>query len=125
MSDVRASYDLWGFVLVLIEIGGKTRSAGGAWNTGNREVAPEVPAWVARAGRALVNHKENFPLFLTAVLVVHLAGRADAISAAASVVYVVARAAHGLLYIAGVPVARTAVWLAGVGATFIVFSQLW
>jgi len=115
---------LWGLLLVFIEIGGKTRLAGTAWNAGNRDTAPEFPAWIDRAGRALANHKENFPLFLTAVLVVHVAGRADRVSAIASVAYVVARAAHGLLYIAGIPGLRSAVFLAGTLAALAVFSRL-
>ena len=69
---------------------------------GNRDRAAEFPAWVDRAGRALANHKENFPLFLTAVLVVTLTARGDALSVWGSIVYVVARIVHGLVYVAGV-----------------------
>ena len=93
---------LWGVVLVYVEVFGKTRAAGLDWNAGNRATEPTVPAWVDRASRALANHKENFPLFLTAVVVVHLAGRADARSALASLVFVGARVAHGLLCVAGI-----------------------
>ena len=34
---------LWGLVLVFVEVGGKTRVAGSAWNAGNREIEPESP----------------------------------------------------------------------------------
>lgn len=115
---------LWGAFLVLLEIGGKTRVAGVAWNTGNREGAPEFPEWIDRTSRALGNHKENFPLFLTAVVVVHLAGRADKTSAVAAIVYVVARAAHALVYIAGVKGVRSLAFIVGQLATLVVLSRL-
>lgn len=115
---------LWGLFLVLLEIGGKTRVAGPAWNAGNREEAPPFPAWIDRTSRALGNHKENFPLFLTAVLVVHVAGRADRTSAIAAIVYVVARAIHALLYIAGVRGLRSAAFSVGLLATLTIMSRL-
>lgn len=115
---------LWGLLLVLLEIGGKTRVAGPAWNAGNREQSPDFPAWIDRTSRALGNHKENFPLFLTAVLVVHVAGRADRTSAAAAIVYVVARAVHALLYIGGVKGLRTVAFGTGLVATLAILSRL-
>lgn len=115
---------LWGLVLVFVEIGGKTRLAGPEWNAGNRDGAPEFPAWIDRASRALGNHKENFPLFLTAVLVVHLAGRSDAISGWAAVAYVIARVGHGLTYLAGITKVRSAMFLAGLIATLTILSRL-
>lgn len=119
-----AANALWGFLLVLLEIGGKTRAAGTAWNTGNRESEPEVPAWVERTGRALSNHKENFPLFLTAIVVVHLAGKADRISALAAGAYVVARLLHAVIYMAGIKGLRSAAWSAGTIAVLVVFTRL-
>lgn len=115
---------LWGLALVLLEIGGKTRVAGAAWNAGNREQTPDFPPWIARTSRALGNHKENFPLFLTAVLVVHVAGRADRTSATAAVVYVVARAVHALLYIGGVRGLRSLAFSVGLLATLTILSRL-
>jgi uncharacterized MAPEG superfamily protein len=115
---------LWGFCLVLLEIGGKTRVAGPAWNAGNRDKTPDVPEWVARAGRALANHKENFPFFATAVLVVHLAGRADRVTGIAAVVYVVARLAHAVVYVAGITGVRSVVFTVGAIATLVIYGKL-
>ncbi|MDF2692619.1 MAG: hypothetical protein K0S65_1002 [Labilithrix sp.] len=115
---------LWGLVLVFIEITGKTRAAGAAWNRGNRQDTPRFPAWIDRTGRALVNHKENFPLFLTAVLVVHLVHANDRTSAIASMVYVVARVLHGVLYIFGIEGLRTLAFVVGLGASLTVLSRL-
>ena len=116
---------LWGFGLVSVEVNAKTRIAGLAWNLGNREGGPaELPAWVDRCGRALANHKENFPLFLTAVVVAVLTGHVNQVTATAAIVYVVARALHAVVYIAGITRVRTAVWIVGSLSTLTIFSQL-
>jgi uncharacterized MAPEG superfamily protein len=115
---------LWGVVLAQTEVIGKTKTAGRAWNLGNRDTAPTFPDWVNRTTRALNNHKETFPVFLTAVLVVHLSGAADRTSAIASVVYVIARVAHALLYMAGITKLRTAAFIVGAGACFLLLSRL-
>lgn len=114
---------LWGAGLVTLEAVGKTATAGPAWNVGNRDTEPAFPAWVQRTGRALANHKENFPLFLAAVVVAHLAGAADRTTAIASVVYVVARALHGILYVAGITGLRTIAYLTGVAAALVILSR--
>lgn len=115
---------LWGVVLVQAEVIGKTRAAGKEWNIGNRDTEPEWPAWVKRSAKALANHKENFPLFLTAVLVVHLSGAADRTSAIACIVYVIARAVHGLLYIGGVTKVRSAAFLVGAASVLVLLTRL-
>lgn len=115
---------LWGFALVSTEIVGKTQAAGPKWNRGNRDTTRDFPAWVDRAGRALSNHKENFPLFLTAVLVVTLTNGSDTLSVVGSLVYVVARVVHGLVYIAGLTGIRSAAFLVGLGATFAIYASL-
>lgn len=114
----------WGLALVLFEVMAKTRLAGVAWNKSNRETTPELPAWVHRISRALANHKENFPLFLTGVLVVHLVGKNDGVGAIACIVYVVARALHAVVYIAGIEGVRSAFFLVGCIATLVVYSRL-
>lgn len=115
---------LWGFLLVMIEILGKTRLAGPAWNAGNRDQEQSFPPWIQRTGRALDNHKENFPLFLTAVLVCTLSHHTDRITAAAAIAYVVLRALHGVIYIAGVKGLRSLSYLGGIACVFVLFSRL-
>lgn len=115
---------LWGWVLIQIEAVGKTRAAGTEWNLSNRDSEPEWPAHVKRASRALANHKENLLLFMVAVLVVQVAGKADRVSAIAAIVYVCARIAHGLLYVFGITKIRSAAYLVGLGATIAILSRL-
>lgn len=115
---------VWGALLVTLEILAKTRLAGPEWNMGNRDEEPKWPAWVHRTGRALSNHKENFPLFLTAVVVVHLVHANDRVSAAGAIGYCVARAAHALLYVGGVTRLRTIAYLAGIASVVVILSRL-
>lgn len=115
---------LWGLGLVMLEVAGKTSVAGTVWNSGNRDAAPDFPAWVQRTGRALANHKENFPLFAVAVIVVHLAGKHDRTSGIAAVTFVVARAMHALLYVGGVTKLRTVAYLVALASVFVVLSRL-
>jgi len=115
---------LWGMALTMIESTSKTRIAGVAWNLGNRETEPEFPPWIKRVGRTLANHKENFPVFLTAVVVVHLAGKNDHASAYAAVGYVIARFLHAGLYIAGITRVRSLVFTVGTVCTLVIVSRL-
>jgi uncharacterized MAPEG superfamily protein len=115
---------VWGLGLITVEITGKTKIAGVSWNKGNRDDAPQFPSWIKRTSNALANHKENFSLFMVAVLVVHLAGKADHVSALGALGYVVARALHAMLYIGGVTGLRTVAWLAGLASVLVVLSRL-
>lgn len=115
---------LWGFALVMIEIAGKTRSAGPAWNVGNRDGEREFAPWIQRAGRALDNHKENFPLFLTAVLVCHLTRHHDNVTIGAAIGFVTLRVLHGVTYITGVTGLRTLAYVASLFCVMAMFSRL-
>lgn len=117
---------LWGLVLVFVEVNGKTKAGGLQWNMGNRDSAttPTFPPWVERAGRALANHKENFPLFATAVLVAAVSGHLNQVTMIAAIVYAVARVLHGVVYIAGITGVRSAMFIVGTLAAVTIYSQL-
>lgn len=115
---------LLGYLLIAVEIVGKTRLLGTAWNAGNRDESPPLPAWIERTGRAIRNHQENFLLFMPAVVIVHLAGRTSAMTATASIVYVVARAAHAAFYVGGITRVRSLAYVVGLGATMALYARL-
>jgi len=117
-------FTLWGLVLIYIPSGGRLRAAGVAWALGNREHHPEFPAWIGRAQRAAANHAENWPLFAAAVVVVHLAGRADDVSALACQVFLGARVAHAVFYLAGLIGVRTLAYYVAIAALLTVYSRL-
>jgi len=117
-------FTLWGLVLIYLPSGGRLRAAGVAWGLGNRDSSPEFPAWIGRAQRAAANHAENWPLFATAVVVVHLAGRADDVSALACQTFFGARVAHAVFYVSGLIGLRTGAYYLSIAALLTVYSRL-
>jgi uncharacterized MAPEG superfamily protein len=69
----------------------------------------------ARAYAAQANAWEALALFAVAVLVAHLSGAGSSESAAAAVVFVVARVAHAVFYIADLSTLRSISFLVGFG----------
>ena len=85
-----------------------------SWAFGNRDSGPAQVPWEARAQRASANMQENLAIFAILVLVAHVSGRHGSLSATGSMVFVGARAAHALIYLAGIPVLRTLAWAVSV-----------
>lgn len=81
--------------------------------------APDPPpraAWADRAQRAHANAVENLVVFAPLALAVDAAGLGSAITAVACQAYFVARAAHYVVSLVGLPIVpRTISFLAGVG----------
>lgn len=67
-----------------------------------------------RAYAAHLNAFEAFPLFAAAVLMAQLAGVDPARITMLAVVFVLARVAHGLLYMADMAGSRSLAWLIGI-----------
>jgi uncharacterized MAPEG superfamily protein len=83
-------------------------------NTGgiepNRDKEPVFGLRAQRAGRALKNFLETYPLFVALVVVAELANRHGMLTAWGAGLYVVGRAVYLPLYIVGGGVIRSAVW---------------
>lgn len=109
----------WGCVLglvhVFIAVRFKTRQYGTKWNVGARDeaLAPPQPI-VGRLARAQANFFETFPIYAAAALIVSITLVNDRSSAVGAWVWLIARAVYLPLYAAGVPVARTIVFLASI-----------
>ncbi|MEO0871576.1 MAG: MAPEG family protein [Pseudomonadota bacterium] len=73
-------------------------------------------AWAVRAEAAHRNAVENLVVFAPLALAVVMTGRADTVTALAGMIFFVSRAAHFLVYTAGIPVLRTLLFAAGFGA---------
>lgn len=72
-----------------------------------RDTMPEATVLVARAERALINIGEAMILFLPlALLTLEAQG-----AVYGAMIFVIARVAHVILYLTGVPYLRTVVWL--------------
>jgi uncharacterized MAPEG superfamily protein len=83
-----------------------------------------VPQWGKRADRAHLNAVESFAPFAALVIVVHLAGKANAMTAFWAVSFFWLRLAHAIVYLLGVPYLRTLIFTLGYVAVVGLFWQL-
>lgn len=96
--------------------GWAVRRGGIAGALGNRDDLPTETGWAARARRARSNFVENVLLFLTVVLAVVVTGaRGPANIELGAMIFAVSRALYLPIYLIGVPVLRTLLWLASIG----------
>lgn len=122
--------DLWMLVfavllqwaLILAASLPKILANGMEWAVGNRETdGVEVSPVAGRVKRTSDNMAENLILFAALVLVAHVSGGADDLSARGAQVFLGARVVHAIIYIAGIPVGRTLAWVVSlVGLAMIV-----
>jgi uncharacterized MAPEG superfamily protein len=91
---------------------------------GNREGMPTLTGVAGRAQRAHRNALENLVLLAILVLVAHVAGRSNTVTATGAMLFFWARLAHWLIYLAGVAWLRTVAFVVSVAGLLIVASQL-
>jgi uncharacterized MAPEG superfamily protein len=111
-------------VQMLVAVLAATGQVGLPRLAGNREDLPELTGWCGRARRAHLNMLESLVVFAIVVLVAHASGRANETTALGAGLFFWGRVAYALVYLAGVPWLRTAVWLVSVAGIVLVFSQL-
>ena len=73
----------------------------------------QLPLWGKRTNRALMNGVEVLGGFAAMVVVAHLAGKANAMTAMWATIFFWARAVHAVVYWFGIPYVRTIVFTAG------------
>ena len=118
-------------VLCLVQIVVASHAAsfqrGYRWTASSRDA--EVPPLTGVAGRlerALRNFLETFPVFVAAVILVHMLGRESALSDWGAGLYFSARLGYALLYAAGVSLLRSLVWnVAFVGIALLMLASVW
>jgi uncharacterized MAPEG superfamily protein len=106
----------WTLVLAGVQIllfdFARTGQYGLKWNTGARdETMPPLSPIAGRLKRAQYNLFETLPIFIGAVLIAHVAGRENTITAMGAQVYFWGRVAYVPLYALGVRLVRSLVWL--------------
>ena len=100
------------FVQILLFDVARTGQYGLKWNTGPRdETMPPLSPQAERLHRAQNNLFETLPLFIAAVLVAHVAGRDNNLTALGAQIYFWGRVAYVPLYAFGVRQIRSLVWL--------------
>lgn len=111
-------------VLVVIAVGGATLQVGLPVLVDNREDMPTLTGWVGRAERAHYNMLESLVLFAILVMAAHFAGIRNGMTLLGAQLFFWGRVAHAILYIAGIPWARTAAWTVSIIGLLLIFLQL-
>jgi uncharacterized MAPEG superfamily protein len=83
-----------------------------------------VPLWGVRANRVHLNAVETFAPFAALVIVVHLAGKADAMTAFWTMSFFWLRLAYAVVYLLGLPYLRTLIFTLGYVAVVGLFWEL-
>src|ERR1700683_5701574 len=83
-----------------------------------------LPPWGKRADRTYINAVENFAPFAALVIVAHLAGKADAMTAFWAMSYFWLRLAHAVVSLLGLPYIRTVIFALGYVAVVGMFVEL-
>lgn len=112
------------FAQMLIAVSGATLQVGLPALAGNREGLPPYTGWAGRAYRAHRNMLENLVLFAALVLVAVVGGKTNATTLLGAQIFVWARVAYALIYLAGIPWLRTLAWTVSVVGLILIFLQL-
>lgn len=90
----------------------------------NRDGLPPFTGLALRAQRAHLNMIENIAIFAIFVIVAQLSGKANAATALGATIFFWARLFYAVVYLAGVPWVRTAVWAVSFVGIAMVAGQL-
>ena len=115
---------LLAFAQMLVAVSGATLQVGLPALAGNREGLPPITGWAGRAARAHRNMVENLVLFAALVLIAVAAGKTGDTTLLGAQLFFWARLAYALVYLAGIPWLRTAVWLVSVIGMALIFLAL-
>ncbi len=122
------TYLVWAAALTMIQllvvIVGATFAIPLPILAGNRETPVEGKGWLGRAQRAHRNILESLVLFAILVLVAHVTGKANAMTALGSAMYFWSRVAYAAIYIAGITWVRSLVFGVGMAGLVIILFQL-
>ncbi len=83
-----------------------------------------LPAWGKRADRAYLNAVENLAPFAVLVILIHLAGKANGVTAFLAASFFWLRVAHAVVFWAAIPYIRTIVFTLGYVAVLGLFYEL-
>ncbi len=91
---------------------------------GNREAAVEGRGWVGRAQCAHRNMLESLALFAALVLVAHVSGRANDMTALGAAIFFYSRVAYALVYWFGIIWVRTLLFTVAIVGLLLILKQL-
>lgn len=95
------------------------------WIFYNRDTRLEgVAPWGERAVRAHDNLADNLAMYAAVIGIAHITGATNDLTMTAGVVLLLSRLLHAIVYIAGIPYLRTAVFAAGQFAMLVYVWQI-
>ena len=104
---------------------GLTMTSGPITAEGYRDpTPPELPAWVKRCNRAHLNAVETIAPFAVLVILAHITGISNEMTALWALVFFLARVAHAIVYWMAIPYVRTLAFVIGLVATLGVFWEV-
>ena len=110
---------------IVLQAGMSSLSVTMSYLLGPRDVPADIKnVYARRAGRALNNALETFPLFGAVALGLAVTGRTGGNAALGAQIYVWARLIYIPLYLFGVPVARTLAWVASMAGIVMMLAAL-
>ena len=113
------------FVLMIMQGALTPITQGFAWGLGSRDTPQEPSVLQGRMTRIVANHIEGMLVFAALVIVAHLGGISSSLTELGAALYLGARIVFALVYMAGVPVLRSAVWgVSALGIGLIAFEIL-
>ncbi|HEY5817956.1 MAG TPA: MAPEG family protein [Mesorhizobium sp.] len=74
--------------------------------------------------RALHNLLETYPAFIALALALTVTGKTGGLAATGAVLWLIARLAYVVVYAAGIPVIRTAIWFASIVGLVLMLIRL-
>lgn len=84
----------------------------------------DLPNWVHRANRAHINNVQVFAPFAALVLIAHVSGQSNEMTAIWAMVFFWARIAHAIVHILGIAYVRTLAFTIGFIALLGVFIEV-
>lgn len=119
---------VWATILTLIQmliaVAGAQSQLSLPVLAGNRDTMPALTGWALRAQRAHVNMLESLVIFAVLVLVAHATDRLNETTALGANLFFWGRVAYALVYVAGVPWLRTAVWAVSLVGLLMILAEL-
>ena len=116
-----ALYGLVVVVILLVQVGAAALSVGLPYLSSPRDEQKPLGIVPERLRRTLDNSVTAMALVAPAVLLVEIGGVANPSTVLAMQVFLIARIAFAVIYPAGIPWARTLIWLAGFLATIYLY----
>lgn len=101
------------------------RRQGGYDNGEPRAWLARQEGWKGRANAAQANSFEALPFFIGAVIIAHQLGAPQTRLDILAVLFVTLRVIYILLYVAGLPTARSAIWALAFLANIAIFLSGW